>query len=187
MSGRGCVIVKVWLKRRHLNCCRALLRDLDNGVMDIETEMELRDAIFYGGVGKPVGVQVTLATDWFSIRNMRNKKPSVRQVAKYWAEMQKPEDSLSMSTQLFLVKRAMLEWPKMGAAIAKLAQKEFLLAKKEAKALKRREFNKYKNMLRDPVLAMLDFVQANRAADRDNLIPKNPSARCRSGKKVIKK
>jgi hypothetical protein len=164
-----------------------LLRELDNGVMDIETEMELRDAIFHGGVGMPVGVQVTLASDWFSIRNMRNKKPSVRQAAKYWAEMQKPEDSLSMSNQLFLVKRAMLEWPKMGAAIAKLAQKEFLLAKKEAKAHKRREFNKYKKMLRDPVPVMLDFVQADRAADRDNLIPKNPSARCRSGKKVIKK
>jgi hypothetical protein len=156
-------------------------------VMDIEAEMEMHDAIFRGGVGRPVGVQVTLAKNWLSIQNMRNVKPSVRQVAKYWAEMQKPEDSLSMSMQLHLVKRALLEWPKMGAAIAKLAQKEFLQAKKEAKALKRREFNKYKKMLRDPVPAMLDFVQANRAADCENFNKKNASATCRSGKKVIQK
>ncbi len=155
--------------------------------MDIEAEVEMHNAIFYGGADRPVGVQVTVQSNWFRINNMRNKKPAASQVAKYWAEMLKAEDSLSINVQLPLIKRAMLEWPKMGAAIAKLAQKEYLRAKKEAKALKRREFNKYKHMLRDPVPAMLDFVQANRAADRDNFIPKNPSARCRSGKKVIKK
>ncbi len=164
-----------------------MLRDLDNGVMDIETEMELRDAIFYGGVGMPVGVQVTLASDWFSIRNMRNKKPSVRQVARYWALMQAPEDSMAMNVQMHLIKRAMLEWPKMGAAIAKLARTEFLKAKKEALAVKRRQLYKYKQMLHSAVPVMPELDQADCAVDRENLNKKNVIATCRTGKKVIKK
>jgi hypothetical protein len=153
--------------------------------MDIEAEKALHDAIFYGGVGRPVGLQVTLLPTWFEVRKLKNKKPSVRQVAKYWAELQTPEDSLSMTMQLHKIK-GMLEWPKMGAAIAKLARKQFLQAKKEAKALKRRQLYRYKKMLREPVPTMIDFDQATRAADRENLNKRSATATCRFGKKVIK-
>jgi hypothetical protein len=156
-------------------------------MMDIEAEVALHHAVFYGEGGKPVGVQVTLQPNWFKLRKIKNQKPSVRQVAKFWAELQDPEDSMSMHVQLHMIKRAMLEWPKMGAAIAKLARKKFLQAKKEAKALKRRQLYKYKKMLGAPVPAMLDPDQANRAADRENLNKKNATATWRFGKKVIKK
>jgi hypothetical protein len=155
--------------------------------MDIEAEMEMHDAIFYGGVGRPMGVQVTLLPNWFAIRKMRNKKPSVRQVARYWAELQKSEDSLSMTMQLHMIKRAMLEWPKMGVAIGKLARKEYLEGKKAAKALRRRQLYKYKKMLKMPVPEMREFDQADCAADRENLNKKNAIPTFRFGKKVIKK
>jgi hypothetical protein len=155
--------------------------------MDIEAEVEMHNAIFYGGADRPVGVQVTVQSNWFRINNMRNKKPAASQVAKYWAEMQKAEDSLSINVQLHLIKRAMLEWPKMGAAIAKLAQKEYLRAKKEAKAFQRRRLNKYKKMLREPVPEMHDIDHANRGADHENFKRKNAVATARVGQKVSKK
>ena len=106
--------------------------------MDIVAEMELHDDIFDGGVGKPAEVFVTVRQDWFRIRKLRNSKPSVSQVEKYWSWLKRPCDSFLVHSQLHMIKRSMLEWPKMGAAIAKLAQKEFLQAKKEEQLQKRR-------------------------------------------------
>jgi hypothetical protein len=155
--------------------------------MDIEAEVELHNAICYGGAGRPVGVQVTLQSNWFRITKMRNKKPAPSQVAKHWAELQKAEHSLSINVQLHLIKRAMLEWPKMGAAIAKLAQKEFIQAKKEARAFQRRRLNKYKKMLMETVPVMHDIDHANRGDDRENPKRTNAVATARVGQKVSKK
>jgi hypothetical protein len=156
-------------------------------VKDMKADMELRDAASHGGVSRPVGVQLTLLPKWFAICNLRNKKPSVVQVARYWALMQAPEDSMSMNMQMHLIKRAMLEWPKMGAAIAKLAQKQFLQAKKEAKSLKRSQLYKNKKMLREAGARVARADQENHAGDCENRKVQNASVERRVGKKVIKK
>ena len=156
-------------------------------VMDWEAEMELHNLIFYGGNGRPVGVQVTLLPQWFSICKRWKQKPSVRMVKRYWALMQAPEDSKSMTVQLHMIKRAMIEWPKMGAAIAKLAQKQFHQAKKEAKLLRRRQLYKNKKMLWDASVRVARDLQANHAADCERLKVQNANVKCRLGQKVTKK
>jgi hypothetical protein len=153
----------------------------------MKADMELPDLASHGGVSRPVGVQITLLPKWFAICNLRNKKPSVVQVARYWALMQAPEDSMAMNVQMHLIKRAMLEWPKMGAAIAKLAQKQFLQAKKKAKSLQRSQLYKNKRMLREAGDRVARAAQENHAGDGENFKVQNASVERRVGKKVIKK
>ena len=92
-----------------------------------------------------------------------------------------------MTVQLHMIKRAFLEWPQMGAAIAKLAQKQFLQAKKEAKSLRRSQLNKNQKLLREATARFFRARQENHAGDCENRKVQNASVAHRVGKKVIKK
>ena len=91
-----------------------------------------------------------LEDDWFRVLSIRNKKPKPSSVQKYWAVLRKPwNDSDAMYT-LFLAKRALLEWPEMGAAIARLAQKELLDLKVISSVHRRKNYRTRINVLRCP-------------------------------------
>ena len=93
---------------------------------------------------------ISLEDDWFRVLSIRNKKPKTSSVQKYWALLRKPwNDSDAMYT-LFLGKGALLEWPKMGAAIAKTAQKEFLDLKVISSVHRRKNYRTRINVLRCP-------------------------------------
>jgi hypothetical protein len=76
-------------------------------------------------------VTVTLQHNFFQVLCRRNKKPSKGTVKKWWAVLQQPLDDTNSYSILNLVRRALLDWPKMGAAIAQMAQQEHVLARKE--------------------------------------------------------
>ena len=122
--------------------------------MDINAEMGWHNAICYGGVGKPVNVQVTLLL----ARVVRNLQHEVQEaICSPGGEVlgivessggHSLDDRAVASDQ-----EAMLGWPKMGTAIAKLVWKVFLLAMKEATALKRCQLYKCKQMSKEPMPA----------------------------------
>jgi hypothetical protein len=66
---------------------------------------------------------------------LENKKPSAVSVQLYWSYLKEPLDAMSALPTLYMIRRAMLDWPKMGVAIAQLALKEFKM-EKAAKKLK---------------------------------------------------
>ncbi len=84
-------------------------------------------------------VTLTLEPDYFQVLCRRNKKPSATSVKRWWAMIKRPMDDTHVYTPINLVRRALLDWPKMGAAISKMAHKEFVLARKEKVRLKRVE------------------------------------------------
>jgi hypothetical protein len=119
--------------------------------MEMPTEVCRFQALLYdGNPGKPA-TTVTVRPWWFHIRKVRHVEPSAIQVKRWWAILKKPATDLVLKTQLNLIRRAMLEWPKMGAAIGKLAQQQHQLAKKKLKAVNRQALNKFKKMMKDPV------------------------------------
>jgi hypothetical protein len=89
----------------------------------------------------PLSSNVTLILehDYFQMFCHRNKKPSATMVKRWWAVLKRPLDVTNVYSTINLVRRALLDCPKMGAAIAKMARKEFVLAHKEKLRLYRVE------------------------------------------------
>jgi hypothetical protein len=81
-------------------------------------------------------VTVTLEHNFFQMLCRRNKKPSVTTVQRWWAVLKQPLDDTNALSILNLVRRALLDWPKMGVAIAQMAKQELVLARKEKKLQK---------------------------------------------------
>jgi hypothetical protein len=90
-----------------------------------------------GGPPRSQDVTITLEPDYFQMRCRTNKKPSTTSVKRWWALLKRPMDDTNVSTTINLVRRALLDWPKMGAAIAKMAEQEFVLARKAKQRCKR--------------------------------------------------
>ncbi len=65
---------------------------------------------------------------------LETKKPPAVSVQLYWSYLKEPLDAMSALPTLYMIRRAMLDWPNMGA-IAQLALKEFKM-EKAAKKLK---------------------------------------------------
>jgi hypothetical protein len=147
--------------------------------MEIPTEVAKFQALFYDGKPNPPGITVTVRPWWFEIRNVRHVKPSTLQVKRWWAIIRKPATDLDFSTQLHMIRRAMLEWPKMGAAIGKLAQQEHQQAKKKCRALKRQALNKFKKMVKNPVAEMIGDDKSHCASSNDkaNMFAKTTGSR----------
>ncbi len=82
-------------------------------------------------------VTVTLEHNFFQMLCRRNKKPSVTTVQRWWAVLKQPLDDTNALSILNLVRRALLDWPKMGAAIAKMAHQELVLARNDKKLRKK--------------------------------------------------
>ena len=90
-----------------------------------------------GGPVRSQDVTVTLEHDFFEMLCRRNKKPSTTSVKRWWGMLKRPLDDTNVYCTLNLMRRALLDWPKMGAAIAKMAGEELVERRKE-KQLRRR-------------------------------------------------
>ncbi len=84
-----------------------------------------------GGPVRSQDVTVTLENDFFQMLCRRNKKPSKVTVKRWWALLKQPLDDTNVHSILNLVRRSLLDWPKMGAAISEKAQQDLVLARKE--------------------------------------------------------
>ena len=109
--------------------------------MDIMEEIYLQEQIDRGGAPRQRGVQVTLE-DWFRMTALRTKKPSALMVKRYWSYLKEPMTEHSALQSLYMIKRAMLDWPSMGAAIARRARMEYLETKAAKKHLRKLEKQK---------------------------------------------
>ena len=109
-------------------------------------------------------IKVTVRPWWFRIRSVRYVKPSAIQVKRWWNIIRKPATELDLPTQLHMIRRAMIEWPKMGAAIGKLAQQEHQCAKKKYKALHRQALYKFKKLVKNPGLEVILGDQTHSAS-----------------------
>ena len=110
--------------------------------MDIMEEIYLQEQIDRGGAPRQRGVQVTLEADWFRMTALRTKKPSALMVKRYWSYLKEPMTEHSALQSLYMIKRAMLDWPSMGAAIARRARMEYLETKAAKKHLRKLEKQK---------------------------------------------
>ena len=90
-----------------------------------------------GGPPRSQDVTITLQNDFFLNVCRTNKNPAAKSVKRWWALLKQPLDSTNVYCTMNLVRRALLDWPKMGAAIAKMAEQEFVLARKEKLRCKR--------------------------------------------------
>ncbi len=90
-----------------------------------------------GGPRRSGDVTVTLENNFFQMLCRRNKKPSKTTVQRWWAVLKQPMDDTNAATILNLVRRALLDWPKMGAAIAQMAHQELVLERSDKKLRKK--------------------------------------------------
>jgi hypothetical protein len=90
-----------------------------------------------GGPVRSQDVTVTLENDFFQMLCRRNKKPTTTSVKRWWGMLKRPMDDTNVHCTLNLVRRALLDWPKMGAAIAKMAGEEFAEQRKEKQLRKK--------------------------------------------------
>jgi hypothetical protein len=90
-----------------------------------------------GGSRRSVHVTVTLENNFFQMLCRRNKKPSKTTVQRWWDVLKQPMDDTNAASILNLVRRALLDWPKMGAAIAQMAHEELVLARNDKKLRKK--------------------------------------------------
>ncbi len=116
--------------------------------MDIMEEIYLQEQIDRGGVPRQRGVQVTLEADWFRMTALRTKKPSAMMVDRYWSFLKEPLSEHSALQTLYMIKRSMLDWPSMGAAIAKRARLEFCKARDAKNYMASKARNDARNALR---------------------------------------
>jgi hypothetical protein len=117
--------------------------------MDIMEEIYLQEQIDRGGAPRQRGVQVTLEADWFRMTALRTKKPSALMVKRYWSLLKEPLTEHSALQSLYMIKRAMLDWPSMGAAIAKRASLEYCEArdaKQHMRTLEKQKASKARRM-----------------------------------------
>jgi hypothetical protein len=117
--------------------------------MDIMEEIHLQEQIDRGGAPRQRGVQVTLEADWFRMTALRTKKPSALMVKRYWSLLKEPLTEHSALQSLYMIKRAMLDWPSMGAAIAKRASLEYCEArdaKQHMRTLEKQKASKARRM-----------------------------------------
>ncbi len=114
-------------------------------VFDYDLDREL-----FGASGpRDPDVTMTIPKDWFHMSCYKQTKPSVVTVQRYWNVLKQPLDAMSGLQTLYMIKKALIEWPKMGAAIAKLALKEYKI-KQQAKKLKhKREWRASKKALKE--------------------------------------
>ncbi len=104
--------------------------------MGVESDMKLHAEIFRQGCRQTYDVDVKLDRDWFRVEKSLKKMPKPITVRRYWDTIKQPTESTTAFRQLYLIKRALIDWPLMGAAIGKLAQQEFQTSQRALNRLK---------------------------------------------------
>mgnify|MGYP002812533883 CR=1 FL=1 len=137
--------------------------------MDTMSELALFE-LAGGGPRRSRDVSVTLEHNFFQVLCRRNKKPSKVTVKMWWALLKQPLDDTNVHSILNLVRRSLLDWPKMGAAIAEKAQQDLVLARKE-KELRKRVAAKAAKMLvkqkaQEAVLRVSDCSASTNTVDQ---------------------
>ncbi len=151
--------------------------------VDLELPHELPNA----GAPRRWGVTVTLPKDWFQMHTSRNTKPAALTVKRYWALLEKPLDNRTAIEALCMMKRALIDWPKMGAAIGKLAHEKFKMEKQANRQQRRRARRSAKAALKDSVLDVTNVVKTKRGAEIISSHKKSCVKLHRRTKKVMKK
>jgi hypothetical protein len=78
-----------------------------------------------GGSVRSQGLSVPMDHDWFEVLCRKNKKPTKAHVKRWYYMLRRPLDDSNVCCSLQLVRRALLDWPKMGAALVLMAAEEF--------------------------------------------------------------
>jgi hypothetical protein len=155
--------------------------------MDLEADNALHAEIFLGPPPQSPTVTVTLDKDWFRMYSSRNKKPTADSVKRYWAALKQPLNSGNALPVLYMIRRAMLDWPQMGAAIGKLARKEFEDALAEIKVNRRRQEYLDKKLLRQSALDVNKVIKARDEAVVKTSEKKNFPVKAAGTQKATKK
>ncbi len=93
--------------------------------MDDMAKMQLHTEIFRETHRQTQDVNVKLDKDWFRVESFIKRVPKAITVRRYWDIIRQPTESTKAFRQLYMIKKALIDWPMMSAAIAKLAQQEF--------------------------------------------------------------
>jgi hypothetical protein len=127
--------------------------------MDVEATMRLHTEIFREGGRQTQDVNVKLDKDWFRVERCQRKPPNAITVRRYWDTIKQPTESTTAFRQLYSIKRALIDWPLMGAAIGKLAQQEFNTSQGALKRLKDQTIRSNSKMLRTKLDKATDIIK----------------------------
>jgi hypothetical protein len=86
-----------------------------------------------GGSVRSQGLSVPMGHDCFEVLCRKNRNPTKPQVKRWYYMLRRPLDDSNVCCSLQLVRRALLDWPKMGAALVLMAAEEFEERVKEQK------------------------------------------------------
>jgi hypothetical protein len=127
--------------------------------MGVESDMKLHTEIFRQGRRQTYDVDVKLDRDWFRVEKSLKKMPKPITVRRYWDLIKQPTESTTAFQQLYMIKRAMLDWPVMGAAISKLAQEEFKISMIALKRLKKQTIAHNKKIVKNKLDKAADIIK----------------------------
>jgi hypothetical protein len=130
--------------------------------MGVESDMKLHTEIFRPGRRQTHDVDVKLDKDWFRVEKSFKRVPKPITVRRYWDIIKQPIESTTAFQQLYMIKRALLDWPVMGAAISKLAQEEFRTTMTALKRLKKQTIAHNKKIVRNKLDKAPDIIKEKR-------------------------
>ena len=90
-----------------------------------------------GGSVRSQGLSVPMGHDCFEVLCCKNRNPTKPQVKRWYYMLRRPLDDTNVYCTLNLVRRALVDWPKMGAAIAKMAGQDIAERRKEKQLRKK--------------------------------------------------
>jgi hypothetical protein len=127
--------------------------------MDVEADMKLHTEIFQEGRRQTHDVDVKLDKDWFRVERCLKRVPKAITVRRYWDIIKQPTESTTAFRQFYLIKRALIDWPLMGAAIGKLAQQEFRTKLSALKRLKNQTICNNKKIVKNKLDKAADIIK----------------------------
>jgi hypothetical protein len=117
-------------------------------------------------------VHITLEHDFFQKLYTNKKKPTATTVNKWWELLKKPLDDTNVYSTLSLVRRALLDWPKMGAGLGKKAEQEFAKAKVQKRAATKLAKNAHRRWAKKHELQMKQNTDKAEPAHRHGSVKK---------------
>jgi hypothetical protein len=127
--------------------------------MGFGPDMNLHTEIFQGGRRQAHDVDVKLDKDWFRVEHSLKRVPKAITVRRYWDIIKQPTESTTAFRQLYLINKALVDWPVMGAAIGKLAQQEFRTKMTALKRLKKQTITHDKKVVKNKLDKAADIIK----------------------------
>jgi hypothetical protein len=155
--------------------------------MDVEADMRLHTEIFREGHRQTQEVTVKLDKDWFRVERRIHNAPKAITVRRYWDIIRQPMESTTAFRQLYLIKKALIDWPSMGAAIAKVAQKEFRNNQGAIKRLKKQTITQNNKIVKAKLDRAAEVMKEKNMVKSTNSDKKNNGKTASKSKKVATK